>query len=265
MQRGTQTLGAAIVLAALLALPVASAQAADIEAVWSFNGGQVAVRGQSDGSFLGTVIRVTTLAECPHAVGEQMWLGVRAQPDGQYFGGHQWFQNGSCAPVAQRGNTAFRVLLKPDSSQFLRVCFAAPERLDLQPTIAPDGTSANTTVPCSDSDLISPLPANTPKIDQIATLPKQGKHRCLSRRSFTIHLKEPRGDALDTAAVFVNGKRVAVRRGDRLTAPINLRGLPKGRYTVKIVAKTVLGRTITGSRKYRTCSKKRRKGGGGPL
>jgi hypothetical protein len=170
--------------------------------------------------------------------------------------------NSSCAPIAQRGNTAFRVLLRPDGARFLRVCFAAPERLDLQPKIAPDGTSTDTTVACSDSDLVGPLPAGTPKIDQIATLPKQGKRQCLSRRSFTIRLKEPKGDALDTAAVFLSGKRVAVRRGDRITAPINLRGLPKGRYTVKIIAKTVLGRTINGSRKYRTCAKKR--GGAGP-
>ena len=146
----------------------------------------------------------------------------------------------------------------------MRVCFAAPDS-GLQPTIAPDGTATNTTTSCSDSDLISPLPAGTPAIDQIATLPAQGKHRCLSRRSFTIHLKEPRGDALDTATVYVNGKRVTVRRGARLTAPINLRGLPKGRYTVRITAKTVLGRTITGTRKYRTCAKKRHHGSGGHL
>jgi hypothetical protein len=255
----------AIATAALVALPVAAARAADIEAVWSFNGGQVAVRAQPDGSFTGTVIRETRLADCPHPVGEQMWLGVRAQPDGQYFGGHQWFNIPSCVPIERRGNTAFRVLPRPDGSRFLRVCFAAPDHPELQPTIAPDGTPANTTVPCSDSDLISPLPANTPKIDQIATLPKQGKRKCLSRRSFTIRLKEPKGDALDTAAVFVNNKRVAVRRSDRITAPINLRGLPKGRYTVKIIAKTVLGKTITGTRKYRTCAKKRRRGGGGPV
>src|SRR4051794_17976769 len=127
MQQGSRALRIAIAASALLAVPVAAAQAADIEAVWSFNGGQVAGRGQPDGSFTGTVIRLTTLADCPHAVGEQMWLGVRAQPDGQYFGGHQWFQTPSCAPIAQRGNTAFRVLARPDSSRFLRVCFAAPE------------------------------------------------------------------------------------------------------------------------------------------
>ena len=75
MPRLRAVLSAACLLA--LAAPAAAhAQAADIEGVWTFSGGQVAVQGQSDGSFTGTVIRTTTLANCPHPVGEQMWLGV---------------------------------------------------------------------------------------------------------------------------------------------------------------------------------------------
>lgn len=254
-----RTLAFLLLLGALFAVPsAASAQGADIEGVWAFTGGQVAVQGQSDGSFLGTVIRPTQFAQCPHPTGEQMWVSVRPQPDGQYFGGHQWFNTSDCTYIPTRGNTAFRVLAKPDGSKFLRVCFAAPERPDLQPTIAPDGTSANTTTSCEDSDLVAPLPKSTPKINTIATLPSQGRRRCLSKRSFRIRLKEPRGDALKTATVYVNGKRVQTRSGERVTAPVNLRNLPRGRYRVKITAKTVLGRTITGTRRYRTCAKKRR-------
>lgn len=242
--------------AALLAVPsVASAQA-DIEAVWSFSGGQVAVQGQPDGSFLGTVIRPTTFATCPHNNGERMWTEVRAQPDGQYFGKHQWYNNADCSPTPTRGNTAFRVLTKPDGAKFLRVCFASPESPELQPTIAADGTSANTTTSCDDSDLVSQLPQAKPTVTTISNLPSA--KRCRSRRSFRIRLKEPPGDALQSARVYVNNKRVGpVRTGDRLTAPVNLRNLPRGRYTVKITAKTVLGRTISGTRRYRTCAPKR--------
>jgi hypothetical protein len=250
-----------LTLLVLCAVPAAAGAAADIEAVWSFGGGQVAVRAGGPGGFTGTVIRTTTLASCPHAVGEQMWANVSAQPDGSYWGGHQWFTDGSCAPIAQRGNTAFRVLMRADGARFLRACFNPPESPDVQPKIAPDGSSSEVLGNCLDSDLISPLPEGTTKVDTIATLPKQGKKRCLSRRSFTIRLKEPPGDALSTASVFLNGKRVQIRRGDRITAPIVLKGLPKGRYTVKIVAKTVLGKTISGSRKYRTCAKRRHSGG----
>jgi hypothetical protein len=258
-----------VLAAAPGAVPVmlgsAHAQSADIEAVWSFNGGEVAVQKQPDGSFVGTVVRETRLATCPHPVGEKMWIDVRAQPDGQYFGRHQWYRDADCSQIPDRGNTAYRVLARPDGKKFLRVCFGKPETPDIQPKIAPDGSSTDVNQSCADSDLVSPLAAGTPKLPSIVKLPSQGKKRCLSRRAFTIRLKEPSGDALDTATVYVNRRRVETRRRDRITAPINLRGLPKGRYTVKIVAKTVLGRTIQGTRKYRTCSAKRRGANRGPL
>lgn len=249
-----------LVVAVLLAFPAAASAQADIEAVWEFTGGQVAVQAAGDGSFRGTVIRETRFSDCVHPVGEVMWTGLRPQPDGQYFGGHQWFRTSTCEPLPDRGNTAFRVLLRPDGTRFLRVCFAAPERPDLQPTIAPDGTSANTTTTCNDSDFVSP-PAAPPKFVDVVKLPApQGGRRCVSRRNFRIRLSEPRGDALASATVFVNGKRVKVVRGKRLTARVDLRGLPKGRYTVRIVAKTVLERTIQGKRRYRTCVPSRRGG-----
>jgi hypothetical protein len=260
----------AVVAAAVAVLgsvpALAQSPRADIEAVWSFSGGQVAVQAAEDGGYTGKVIRQTTFSECPHPVGEVMWLGLRAQPDGQYWGGHQWYTTSTCAPIERRGNTAFRVLARPDDgAKFLRVCFGQPETPEVQPSIAADGSSTNVNRGCADSDLVSPLPEGKPTVEQIATLPKQGKKRCLSRRSFKIRLKEPPGDALESATVFVNGKQVEVRRGRRLTAPVSLKGLPKGRYTVKIVATTVLGETITGKRRYRTCVKRRRSNSPGPV
>jgi hypothetical protein len=38
---------------------------------------------------------------------------------------------------------------------------------------------------------------------------------------------------------------------------VNLRGLPKGRFTVKIVAHAADGRVVTGKRTYHTCASKR--------
>lgn len=242
--------------AILAAAPAAAHAAADIEGTWSFTGGEVVVQPAADGSFTGTVIRETRFSSCVHRVGEQMWLGLRPQPDGQYFGLHQWFNTATCEQIG-RGNTAFRTLKKPDGQTFLRVCFAGPEFPDQQPTIDADGNSANTTTGCQDSDLVAPPPA-PPTVKDIAALPAQGKKKCLSKRSFKIRLKEPKGDALDSAKVFVNGKLVRTIKRDRITAPVNLKGLPKGRYTVKITAKTVLGKTITGTRKYRTCTKKKK-------
>jgi hypothetical protein len=57
-------------------------------------------------------------------------------------------------------------------------------------------------------------------------------------------------------AVMVNGKTVRVRRGVRLTAPVDLRGVPKGVVSVRITVQTAAGQRITGTRTYRTCSAK---------
>src|SRR4051795_2451011 len=86
----------------------------------------------------------------------------------------------------------------------------------------------------------------------VATLPS--RRSCASRRRFSIRLHDPRGaERLTSAQVFVNGRRVAVRRGKRLRSRVDLRGLPRGQFTVRIVARTHRHRTRRASRRYRTC------------
>ena len=82
--------------------------------------------------------------------------------------------------------------------------------------------------------------------------------RCISRRAFRIRIRRIRGVTIISAVVRVNGRQVRVLRGRRLTAPVNLRGLPKGRYTVTIRLFTADGRLISGTRRYRTCAPRRR-------
>jgi hypothetical protein len=90
-------------------------------------------------------------------------------------------------------------------------------------------------------------------------LPDTGAKACGSRRNFRITLRRlSGGDKILSARVRVNGKPVkVVRRGGRFTATVRLGGLPKGRFTVNIVAKTKQGKTLRGKRVYRTCTKKR--------
>ncbi len=81
---------------------------------------------------------------------------------------------------------------------------------------------------------------------------------CVSRRSLRIRLVRPKETALVSAVVLVNGRRVKTVKGVRITAPVDLKGLPKGRFTVKITATTADGRTVTGLRRYRTCAVRRK-------
>ena len=66
--------------------------------------------------------------------------------------------------------------------------------------------------------------------------------------------------------MFVNGRRVKtvnrrVFKRKRTTASVNLRGLPQGTFKVRIVILTTTGSTLRGTRKYHTCTKKRKSKG----
>jgi hypothetical protein len=105
--------------------------------------------------------------------------------------------------------------------------------------------------------LVAVVPAG-PVVDVplSTTAPSQRPARqCLSRRRFTIRLRESRHRRLRSAQVVVDGHRVKVRRRHgRLTAQVNLRGIRRQTVRVKIVARTRAGRRLVGSRTYRTCT-----------
>jgi hypothetical protein len=100
-----------------------------------------------------------------------------------------------------------------------------------------------------------------PTFGQVVKLPSNRK--CVSRRKFRIRIRQPGGIKIQTALVFVNGRRVAtvkrrIFKKQRTTAKVNLRGLPAGTFKVRIVVLTTDGATLRGTRKYKTCAKKRR-------
>jgi len=88
--------------------------------------------------------------------------------------------------------------------------------------------------------------------------------QCVSKRSFTIHIRKLSGLTYRQVTVYVNGHRVDVRRGHRISAPVDLRGLPKGLYTVKITVTTTTGQQLTGTRSYHACAPKRLSARGNP-
>jgi len=92
---------------------------------------------------------------------------------------------------------------------------------------------------------------------------------CASRRTFRIRIsKQIRTRDVRKATVYVNGKKAAVRTGTRITAPVTLTGLPKGKAKVKIVlqlkqpmtilknGKKVRVTQMTSTRTYQTCAAK---------
>ncbi|MEN3285453.1 MAG: hypothetical protein V7607_6593, partial [Solirubrobacteraceae bacterium] len=102
-----------------------------------------------------------------------------------------------------------------------------------------------------------------PKFSSFVTLPS-AKH-CVSRRQFAIHIRQPKAVKIVKAIVVLNKKKVATRTGKRVTSVIDLRSLPKGTFTVRITVTIADKRTITGTRRYHTCARKRSGHGPGKL
>ena len=122
-------------------------------------------------------------------------------------------------------------------------------------TASPVATQAPTPAPVATVKPTPPKAAGPTFADVVRGLPST--RRCVSRRNFRIRLREPKGTKIRRATVKVNGKLVATRKGRRVTAPVDLRGLPKGRFKVEIRVTTTTGRIIKGTRTYHTCAGKK--------
>lgn len=251
-----------LVLSGLVLTAPARAATSPIEAVWAFNGGEVAVVQEAGGSYTGIVDAPTKFALCTHEDGEHVWSDIRPQPDGSFWGFHQWFfETSACVRNPALGATAWRVMSAANGDRRLIVCFSQPGTS--QPTISPTGLSAHVTYGCYESALLSAVPAQARSSSQAATdafaqaVSLPGNRECFSHRVFAIHLSDPPYDPIRVAVVRLRGRRIAVvRRHSQLVSTIDLRGLPRGTFTVTISLTTVLGHHISGSRTYHTCAPK---------
>jgi len=79
---------------------------------------------------------------------------------------------------------------------------------------------------------------------------------CTSKRSFTIHIQNVKQLGLVSAVVSIDGHVKRKLSGKQLRTGIDLAGLPKGTFTMEIVAKRKDGRTVRGKRVYHTCVSK---------
>jgi hypothetical protein len=90
--------------------------------------------------------------------------------------------------------------------------------------------------------------------------PAPAPSRCLRSHSLTVEIPRPSGGRLLRARAYVRGQRIPVRIGRRISARINVRGRASKWLTVKIEFTILVRgrpRTITESRRYRTCAPSR--------
>ncbi|HEY4812125.1 MAG TPA: hypothetical protein VIH71_13810 [Solirubrobacteraceae bacterium] len=243
----------------LLTVRVATAMAtSSIEGVWSFTGGQIAVESAGNGKFKGIVVQPTKFATCTHPVGQEIWKEITPQPDGSYWGFHQWYKSneatGACVENPILGPTAWRVMTEPNGSSYLLVCLSSPGAK--QPTIPPGSAGVGASYGCERSLLTAPL-ANSAvgSFKEVVSLPNTKK--CFSGRKFKIHIHDSKYDPFKTVVVTLRGHKLKiVHDGSTYVATVNLKGLPPGAFTVKVKAVTFRGNHVSGKRTYHTCAKK---------
>jgi len=108
----------------------------------------------------------------------------------------------------------------------------------------PKSSTGSTTTPAA-SATISVLPF------KVVSPPQ-----CTSERDITIHIQNVKQLGIVSAVISIDGHSKRTLTGRHLTAAIDLVGLPKGTFTVEIVARTRSGRTLKGKRVYHTCHTK---------
>ena len=124
--------------------------------------------------------------------------------------------------------------------------------------VAPTPVPAPAPAPTPQSEVRDENASTPPSADRLLKLPSS--RRCLSGRSFVIHLVHKKGVTIRSAVVFVNGKtKIKVKGKKKLRAAINLRGLPGGIVKVKIVLTPTKGGKLVSTRTYKTCKSKIKK------
>ena len=80
----------------------------------------------------------------------------------------------------------------------------------------------------------------------------RGGGNCVSAHRLVLRVKQPKRGRIVRVAAFVNGRRMAIVRGRRISRVVLTR-LPRGAFTVKLVATSSAGRRKVSVRRYRNC------------
>lgn len=219
----------------------------DIVGLWNFNGGIVGVTKNADKSFTGTVVKATTTGTCGHPVGERMWTDVRLAGNLNFFGKHVWFLTTPCRPAPSAGSTAWKIFVDVNNKRFLRGCYASWSNTTLQPQIdvaghadvGPGGT-------CIDSYAV---PAKRSTIKQIVKFPDL---KCVGSR-LKLTFTDPPTDAIAAVQVYAGTARKTFKRTKMAAATVRPKAAG-GTVKIKVIAKTLLGNKITGSKTYTACT-----------
>jgi virginiamycin B lyase len=121
------------------------------------------------------------------------------------------------------------------------------------PTPAPIGTTPTT--PISNPAPVAPAPS--PPLASVLGLPSA--LQCVSKRELLVHVHAPPGQQLLSVKLSLAGKVLRAEtftKGKNHKVPptlVDLKGLPKGTFTLTIIVETKAGKTYRATRTYHTC------------
>jgi sugar lactone lactonase YvrE len=81
--------------------------------------------------------------------------------------------------------------------------------------------------------------------------------KCVVRHRLVVRVRQRGRVRLRVVRVYVSGKHRKTLRHRRVSAPITIRHLPRGKFTVKLVARTTHGRKLTARKRFRNCTRQR--------
>jgi hypothetical protein len=101
-------------------------------------------------------------------------------------------------------------------------------------------------------------PGNRPGI-VVDTLGTTRVKKCVLKRVLVIRVRQRGRVRLKYIRVYVKGRFRKTVRNRKVSAPIVIRHVPRGKFGVKLVARTTKGRKLTKRHTYRNCPKKKKK------
>lgn len=102
----------------------------------------------------------------------------------------------------------------------------------------------------------TPASTSPAKVEVLSFKASSPPAQCVSQRDIVIHIQGVKRLGIVSAVVSIDGKHARRLTGKHLKTAIDLVGLPKGTFTVTILAHTRSGHTLHGKRVYHTCHTK---------
>jgi hypothetical protein len=121
--------------------------------------------------------------------------------------------------------------------------------------IVPEGSRCDLEPSTPGAGAGSPPPGIT--VDTLASR-KHRNLKCVRARRLVVRVRQHGRVRLKVVRVYVKGKHRKTLRRRRVTAPIFIKHVPRGKFTVKLVARTTKGKKLVAKRKYRNCKPRAR-------